>query len=154
MKDKKVETKNDVPKKDKTVVTKNDSSIKNISAETKNDTPKKDKSVGKKNDTPIILKSGGTDLRRQEKTLTELVENNYPGGIKKNVPYGFANKTTTTIKLVIKNSDASTIMVKVKSDKPHPWPEYKEKGQEGYTVELNGDKKKEFLKGIGCPENL
>ena len=112
----------------------------------------KDKEVIKK-DIPIILKSGATDLRRQEKSLVKLVENNLDG-IKPNTLYGFSNKNNTAIKMIKINPDSSLTMIKLKRENPYPWPGYVEKGKEGYTVELNGEKKKEFLKGIGCPENL
>ena len=103
--------------------------------------------------TKIIIKSGATDLRRQEQKLIELAEANYQGGVRENTLYAFSNKNNTTIKMIKVNSDSIT-MIKVKSDKPYPWPGYVEKGKEGYTVELDGKKKSEFLKGIGCPENL
>ena len=104
-------------------------------------------------DFPLILKSGATDLRRQEKSLVKLAENNLDG-IKLNTLYGFSNKNNTSIKMIKINTDSSLTMIKVKRKNPYPWPGYVEKGKEGYTVELNGVKRSEFLKGIGCPENL
>jgi len=103
---------------------------------------------------PIILKSGSTDLRRQEKSLIELVNNNYPDGIVRNTLYAFSNKKNTTLKIVKVNYDNSTIMIKFKREEPFSWIEYKEKGTEGYTVELRGKEKEQFLEDIGLPENL
>ena len=114
--------------------------------------PKNTKDVNG-NDTSLVLKSGATDLRRQEKSLVKLSENNLDG-IKPNTLYGFSNKKNTAIKMIKINPDSSITMIKVKRENPYPWPEYVEKGKEGYTVELNGEKKKEFLKEIKCPENL
>ena len=105
------------------------------------------------NGTSLVLKSGATDLRRQEKSLIKLAENNLDG-IKPNTLYGFSNKNNTAIKMIKINPDSSLTMIKVKRLNPYPWPGYVEKGKEGYTVELDGEKKREFLKGIGCPENL
>ena len=113
----------------------------------------KDKPVDSPVDKPIVIKSGATDLRRQERTLVLLAENNYPGGIKYDVLYAFSNKNRNTIKIV-EVKEYSTIMVKIKRNTPFPWPDYIEKGKEGYTVELTGEKKRKFLKEIGCPENL
>ena len=102
---------------------------------------------------PIILKSGSTDLRRQEKKLVELIENNYKGGIEHGVTYGFSNKTKTAIKLIALNQDESVSMVKLKREKPYPWPEYQEKNKEGYVVSLVSKKKEAFLKEVGYPNN-
>ena len=113
----------------------------------------KDKPVDSPVDKPIIKKSGATDLRRQERTLVALAENNYAGGIKEDTLYAFSNKNRNTIKIV-EVKEGSTIMVKIKRKIPFPWPEYIERGKEGYTVELTGEEKKKFLKEIGCPENL
>ena len=90
---------------------------------------------------PIVLKSGSTDLRRQEKKLVELIKNNYKDGIKQGVTYGFSNKTNTAIKLIALNQDESVSMVKLKREKPYPWPEYQEKNKDGYVVSLEGKKK-------------
>jgi hypothetical protein len=101
---------------------------------------------------PIILKSGATDLRRHESKLVELVNHNYKDGIKPGVTYGFSNKNRTAIKLVAVNRDASVSIVKLKRGKPYEWPEYHEKGQEGYVVELKGQTKQDFLDEIGFPK--
>jgi hypothetical protein len=53
-----------------------------------------------KNDYPIILKSGATDLGRQEKTLIELVKQNYRNGIHSNTLYAFSNKGNNSIKII------------------------------------------------------
>jgi len=103
---------------------------------------------------PLILKSGSTDLRRQEKTLIKLVNDNYSEGIKENSIYGFCNSYCNTIKLMKINEINSVILMKIKFNKRLSWPEYKKKGENGYTVELTGDNKKKFLKDIGCPVNL
>jgi hypothetical protein len=103
---------------------------------------------------PIILKSGATDLRRQERTLTELAERNYPDGVKPGVLYAFSNKNNTAIKIVKVDADAGVSLLKLKRKEPYPWPEYHKKGEEGYTVALTGKKKKRFLRTIGCPEDL
>jgi hypothetical protein len=100
---------------------------------------------------PLVLKSGATDLRRHESKLVEVVKNNYQDGIKTGVTYGFSNRHKTSIKLVAVNPDASISIVKLKREKPYIWPEYKEKGKEGYVVELAGEKKQAFLKEIGFP---
>jgi hypothetical protein len=102
---------------------------------------------------PIILKSGATDLRRHESKLVELVKHNYQDGIKPGVTYGFSNKNKTAIKLLAVNPDASVSIVKLKREKPYVWPEYQEKGKEGYVVELEGEKKQAFLNEIGYPSN-
>jgi hypothetical protein len=102
-----------------------------------------------KNDYPILLKSGATDLRRQEKTLIELVKQNYRNGIQSNTLYAFSNKTNKAIKILKVNQDTSTILVKVKRENGFSWPEYHNKQEEGYTVELKDEKKKDFLKIIG-----
>ena len=102
----------------------------------------------------IILKSGATDLRRQEKTLIELINNNYPDEIKPNVIYGFSNTNGNAIKLLKMNPEKSIKLLKIKGEGKYPWPEYQEKGKEGYTVSLSGKDKKKFLDLIGCPENL
>jgi hypothetical protein len=102
----------------------------------------------------IILKSGATDLRRQERTLTELAERNYLDGVKPGVLYAFSNKNNNAIKIVKVNSDTSISLLKLKGEEPYPWPEYHKKGEKGYTVALTGKKKKQFLQIIGCPENL
>ena len=102
---------------------------------------------------PIILKSGSTDLRRQEKKLVELIENNYKGGIQYGVTYGFSNRNNTAIKLIVLNKDASVSMVKLKREKPYEWPTYQEKDKEGYVVSLEGETKQVFLKEIGYPNN-
>ena len=101
----------------------------------------------------IVLKSGSTDLRRQEKKLVELIKNNYKDGIEHGVTYGFSNKKKTAIKLISLNQDGSVSMVKLKREKPYPWPEYQEKNKEGYVVSLEGEKKECFLKEIGYPNN-
>ena len=106
------------------------------------------------NEHPLILKSGATDLRRQEKTLTELVQHNFSNGVTSNVLYGFSNRTNTSIKILKLSSDNSTLMIKIKRSKPYPWPEYKKKGEAGYVVELVGKDKKSFLKEIKCPESI
>lgn len=103
---------------------------------------------------PLVIKSGTTDLRRSERTLTELAEKNYSEGLKVDTLYAFSNKSKSTIKIVKLNNDASITMIKLKREKPYPWIAYKEKGTDGYTVELNGTEKRKFLKEIGCPENL
>ena len=108
----------------------------------------------KNDNNPLVLKSGSTDLRRQEKTLIKLVNDNYSEGIKGNTIYGFCNSYCNTIKLMKINENNSVILMKIKSDKGFSWPEYKEKGENGYTVELTGDNKNQFLKDIGCPVNL
>ena len=112
----------------------------------------KDKEADEK-DSIAVLKSGATDLRRGEGKLLELADNNYSGGIKKYVLYAFSNKNRNTIKIV-KVKEDSTIMVKIKRNTPFSWPEYVEKGKEGYTVQLEGEEKRKFLKEIGCPEKL
>lgn len=112
------------------------------------------KNKNNKEETPIILKSGATDLRRQERTLTELAERNYLEGVKHGVLYAFSNKNNTTIKIVKVHTDESITLVKLKRNEPFPWPEYHKKGETGYTVPLTGEKKKEFLKLIGCPGDL
>ena len=106
------------------------------------------------NESSLILKSGATDLRRQEKSLLELADRNYPEGLKANVLYAFSNKNNTSIKIVKKNSDSSTMLIKLKREKPYPWIEYKAKGTDGYTVELKGTNKKQFLREIEYPENI
>jgi len=105
-------------------------------------------------DSPLILKSGASDLRRQEKTLVKLIADNYQGGIKKNNLYGFSNGTTNVIKILKINEDNNITMLKLKRGKPFPWPPYKEKGTDGYTITLVDEKKKMYLNEIGCPENL
>jgi hypothetical protein len=102
-----------------------------------------------KNDFPLILKSGATDLRRQEKTLIELVKQNYRNGIQSNTLYAFSNKNNNTIKILKVNPDTSTMLVKIKGEKSFLWPEYHAKGDKGYTVELKDEKKKKFLETIG-----
>ena len=117
---------------------------------------KKTKDVVEKDthiDNPIVIKSGATDLRRGEGKLLELAEKNYSERIKEDTLYAFSNKNNNTVKIV-KVKEDSTIMVKIKRNTPFLWPEYVEKGKEGYTVELTGQEKKEFLREIGCPENL
>ena len=114
----------------------------------------KDAETKLSNEGRIILKSGSTDLRRQERTLIKLVANNYEEGMKKNNLYAFSNTFNNTIKILKINNDNSIAMIKLKRENPFPWPEYREKGEEGYTVELTGEKKQSFLKEIGCPENL
>ena len=98
---------------------------------------------------PILLKSGSTDLRRQEKSLTELIEKNYKGGMQLGRTYGFSNRKNTAIKFLVVNQDASVGLVKLKRTKPYPWPKYQEKGNEGYVVALEGKKKRAFLKKVG-----
>ena len=105
-------------------------------------------------DYPVILKSGSSDLRRQEKTLIKLINSNYQEGIQNNNLYAFSNTANNAIKILKINNDNSIKILKLKRSEPFPWPEYKKKGEAGYTVELTGEKKKEFLKIIGCPENL
>jgi hypothetical protein len=102
-----------------------------------------------KNDFPLILKSGATDLRRQEKTLIELVKQNYPDSLQHNTLYAFSNKNNNTIKILKVNYDTSTMLVKIKRKNPFSWPEYHAKGNEGYTVELRDEKRKDFLETIG-----
>jgi hypothetical protein len=102
-----------------------------------------------KTDFPLILKSGATDLRRQEKTLCELVKHNYPNGIQHNTLYAFSNKNNNTIKILKVNPDTSTMLVKIKRKNQFSWPEYHAKGGESYTVELRDEKKKCFLETIG-----
>ena len=96
---------------------------------------------------PLILKSGATDLRRQEKALTNLIEQKYPKGIKNNFIYGFSNKNNTAIKLLKTKPDTSIILIKLKRNKPYPWPEYMDNGS--YIVTYTGEKKKIFLKKLG-----
>jgi ATP-dependent 26S proteasome regulatory subunit len=108
----------------------------------------------KKIESPIILKSGATDLRRQEKTLAELADRNYEEGIKPGILYAFSNKTNTVVKLIRMNEDLSITLLKVKRSAPYPWPDYHKKGDPGYTVELTGEKRKQFLDIIGCPDDL
>ena len=103
-------------------------------------------------DTPLILKSGATDLRRQEKTLMNLVQQHYPDGMKNNVFYGFSNTSKTAIKLLKIKTDASVMLVKLKRDAPYPWPEYRENG--GYTVTYSGEAKRDFFKQIGYQEGI
>jgi ribosomal protein S1 len=86
--------------------------------------------------------------------LAELAAKNYLEGVKPGVLYAFSNKNNTAIKIVKVNQDKSMTLLKLKRNEPYPWPEYHKKGEEGYTVELNGEKKKEFLKIIGCPNDL
>jgi len=102
----------------------------------------------------LILKSGATDLRRQETALTKIIEQHYSGGVKNNVYYGFSNKNNTTIKLLKINPDTSTVLVKLKHNGRYSWPEYKEKGENGYTVTLTAGEKKDFLNSIGFQEIL
>ena len=105
-------------------------------------------------DCPLILKSGATDLRRQERALTKIVEQNYSEGVKTNVLYGFSNKSNTTIKLLKINPDSSTMLIKLKRNIPYPWFEYEQKSMNGYTVTLAGEKKKEFLEKIDFKGDL
>ena len=100
-------------------------------------------------DCTLILKSGATDLRRQERALTDIIEQHYPDGIKDNVYYGFSNKSKTTIKLLKNNPDTGTVLVKLKHNGRYSWPEYQEKGENGYTVTLTGVKKRDFLNKLG-----
>ena len=97
----------------------------------------------------IVIKSGATDLRRQERKLIELAEKCFDG-IEQNTLYAFSNKNNTAIK----SASNSVTMIKVKRDTPYPWTEFKEKGERGYAVELSGKSKKKFLKTIGCPEDI
>lgn len=105
-------------------------------------------------DCPLILKSGSTDLRRQERALTKIIEQNYSEGVKENVIYGFSNKSNTTIKLLKINPDTSTMLIKLKRKIPYPWLEYEQKGMNGYTVTLDNKKKKDFFNKIDFKEIL
>ena len=117
----------------------------------------------KKPDTPIkpdtpempidqlVLKSGASDLRRQEKTLSSLIEHNLEEGVKKGVTYGFCNSSNNTIKLMKANENGSISLFKIKSPEPFEWPAFQEKGKEGYTVTLEGKEKEQFLKDKGIP---
>jgi hypothetical protein len=40
----------------------------------------------------------------------------------------------------------------MKRQELYSWPEYKEKGKEGYTITLKGEKKYKFMDDIGSPK--
>ena len=95
---------------------------------------------------PIILKSGATDLRRNEKSLISFIEVNLNGGVKTDTLYGFCNSKRDTLKLFKIEKNGDTMLLKTKTKSVYPWPDYKPKGEEGYTITLNGKDKTKFLK--------
>ena len=99
----------------------------------------------------LIIKSGASDLRRQEKTLSSLIEHNIQEGIKTGVTYGFCNSSQNTIKLMKVEGNGDITLLKSKSHEPYEWPAYQEKGKDGYTVTLEGEEKKKFLDDNGVP---
>jgi hypothetical protein len=103
----------------------------------------------------IIIKSGATDLRREEKALSKIITGNMEENILSCNMYAFANKTAKIVKVIKQNPDGSTTMYKKHSDNQIlQWPEFKEKNEAGHKITLKGDKRKEFLGKIGCPEDL
>ena len=110
------------------------------------------KTDSKDSEDVLILKSGATDLRRNENTLGELVRRNYPKGIEPNATYAFANKSQTTIKITKTYPDNTVMILKVKRDKQFDWVDYVKKGEEGYIVELRGKDRDNFHKKNNIPK--
>ena len=104
-----------------------------------------------KSNDELVVKTGASDLRRQEKTLSSLINTHYEEGVKTDVTYAFCNSARNTIKLMTVDEKGDILLVKAKTGGQYQWPEYKEKGKEGYTLTLKGERKNQFLDTIGSP---
>jgi hypothetical protein len=98
---------------------------------------------------PFILKSGATDLRRSGRTLLDFAAPNYKGGIKLNTAYFFCNNNQKTIKMAVKYANNDYYTAIRNNCTPFNWPEFVEKGNDGYIIELKGDDRKVFLNETG-----
>ncbi|MDR1901825.1 MAG: hypothetical protein LBQ88_06020 [Treponema sp.] len=101
-------------------------------------------------DPVLVLKSGTTDLRRGDRSLTALMEKRTSMKAGPDVILGFANEKSASIKLVHHNSDESVTMTKKHYPQGIPnWPEYKEIDKPGHFVVFKGKEKKAFLDDLG-----
>jgi hypothetical protein len=103
----------------------------------------------------LLIKSGATDMRRNEKSLGKMLKERMCEEIKANSLYAFANKNVNIVKVVHYKEDGSVSLFKNHAEsKIAEWPKYQEKGNAGYTIRLTGKEKNNFLKSIGCPKDL
>ena len=91
----------------------------------------------------VIVKTGVTDLRRSETTLSEIIREKIHRDPNDGNIYAFSNKTQMIVKLV-KRQDDGIVLYKKRFDSPIKWPEYDKS-----SIILSEKESARFLKEIG-----